>query len=211
MRIGPDKSDKAQEGKPSTGLGTGFARPRSFVCDPTKRRSAADPAMPEVSSWIEQRHYPDLDPRAERALRAAGLSWNDEGQAEQELARAESIAPMHMAVLVAQYRYRLYKHRFGEAEAYAGKCLSLSSEELGLPRDYRLVTGEHAKFDSPDPSVRFWLFALQAYGYVLLRCGRRAEGMCALGKVVELDRADQTKTRVLVDVIVRTGRDDESP
>jgi hypothetical protein len=59
--------------------------------------------------------------------------------------------------------------------------------------------------------VRFWLFALQAYGYVLLRCGRRAEGMFALGKVVELDRTDQTKTRVLVDVIVRTGRDDESP
>jgi hypothetical protein len=175
------------------------------------RRSAAGPAMPEVSSWLEQRHYPDLDPRAERALRAAGLSWHDEGNAEKELALAESIAPMHRAVLVAQYRYRLYKHRFVDAEVYAAKCLSLSSEELGLPRDYRLVTGEQAKFASPDPSVRFWLFALQAYGYVLLRCGRHADGMVALGKVVELDRTDQTKTRVLVDVIVRAARDDESP
>jgi hypothetical protein len=44
---------------------------------------------------------------------------------------------------------------------------------------------------------------------VLLRCGRRADGLSALGKVLELDRCDQTKTRVLVDVIARHGRDDE--
>jgi hypothetical protein len=35
--------------------------------------------------------------------------------------------------------------------------------------------------------------------------------MLALGKVVELDRTDQTKTRVLVDVIGRAARDHESP
>ncbi len=165
--------------------------------------SASAPGAETGSSWLDQRHYADLDSQAERALRAAGLCWHDETEAERFLGEAESIAPTHIAVIVAQYRYRLYKHRFSEAEQYAARCLSLAASELGLPADYRVVTGAHADFAASEPRVRFWLFALQAYGYVLLRCGRRADGLRALDKVVELDRHDQTKTRILVDVIAR--------
>jgi hypothetical protein len=162
-----------------------------------------------VTSWLEQRHYADLDPRAEGALRAAGLCWNDEARARERLEEAANIAPGHMAVVVAHYRYHLYKHRFVEAQAYAERCLALSSAELRLPADPLHVTREHADFGAPDARVRFWLFALQAYGYVLLRCGEREAGMEVLGKVVELDTSDQTKTRVLVDVIARSGADYE--
>jgi hypothetical protein len=158
-----------------------------------------------VTSWLDQRHYADLDPRAERALRAAGLCWNDDVQAKERLKEAADIAPGHIAVVVAHYRYHLYKHRFEEARAYAERCLALSSAELGLPADASLVTRDHADFGASDARVRFWLFALQAYGYVLLRCGQREAGMDALGKVVELDTDDQTKTRVLVDVIARSS------
>jgi hypothetical protein len=160
--------------------------------------------------WLEQRHYADLDPRAERALRAAGLSWHDEVEAERLLAEAERIAPAHIAVVVANYRYHLYKHRFQDARRYAERCLSLSSAEVGLPEDFRAVKSTDADFAASDPRVRFWLLALQAYGYVLLRCERQVDGMGALNKVVELDRNDQTKTRALVDVIVRTRHERES-
>jgi hypothetical protein len=162
-----------------------------------------------TAAWLEQRHYADLDPRAERALREAGLSWHDEDAARRLLAEAAHIAPTHIAVVVAHYRYHLYKHRFREARDYAERCLSLSSTELGLPEDFRAVKSSDADFVAAEPPVRFWLFALQAYGYVLLRCGRPADGMAALRKVVELDGKDQTRTRVLVDVIVRAGRHPE--
>jgi hypothetical protein len=162
-----------------------------------------------VTSWLEQRHYADLDPRAERALRAAGLCWHDDARARELLREAADVAPGHMAVVVAHYRYHLYKHRFEEARAYAQRCLSLSSAELHLPDDYSIVTSAHANFAAPDPGLRFWLFALQAYGYVLLRCGQREAAMAALGKVVELDGEDQTKSRVLIDVIARAGSDYE--
>ncbi len=171
---------------------------------------SASAPVADAGSWLEQRHYADLDPGAERALRAAGLSWHDEREAEQLLEEAERVAPTHVAVIVAQYRYRLYKHRFAEAETYAARCLSLASSGLGLPDDYRIVTGEHADFTASDARVRFWLFALQAWGYVLLRCGRHADGQRALAKVVELDRNDQTKTRVLVDVIARADLEEET-
>jgi hypothetical protein len=162
-----------------------------------------------VASWLEQRHYADLDPRAEQALRAAGLCWHDEIRANAWLQQAAEIAPGHMAVVVAHYRYHLYKHRFEEARAYARQCLSLASAELNLPADPSVVTSAHANFAAPDPRLRFWLFALQAYGYVLLRCGWHEAGMEALRKVVQLDCQDQTKSRVLVDVIARAGTDYE--
>jgi hypothetical protein len=167
--------------------------------------AAADPRL----LWLDQRHYADLDPRAERALRTAGLCWHDEVAAARWLAEAERIAPTHLAVAVANYRFQLYKHRFEEARKQAEKCLSLSASALGLPQDFRAVSRDDTRFSEPDPRVRFWLFALQAYGYVLLRCGRRDEGLCTLEKVVELDGGDQTKTRVLLDVIQREGRESE--
>jgi hypothetical protein len=168
------------------------------------------PSDIDGGNWLDLRHYTDLDPTAERALRAAGLSWNDELEAERLLASAELVAPMHMAVIVAHYRYHFYKHRFPEALAYAAKCLCLLSAELALPDDFRTVKSSHADFVAPEERVRFWLFALQAYGYVLLRCGRTDDATAALRKVVELDPTDQTKTRILLDVIARAGGEQEA-
>jgi hypothetical protein len=162
-----------------------------------------------AGSWLDQRHYADLDPRAERALRAAGLNWHDEATAERLLQEAAGIAPEHMAVVVAHYRYHLYKHRFDAARAHAERCLRLAGDRLGFPEDYRRVAASLADFAAPDAHVRFWLFALQAYGYVLLRCGRREPGMDALRKVAALDPSDATKTRVLIEVISGTRRDRE--
>jgi hypothetical protein len=161
--------------------------------------------MQPAQDWLAQRHYPDLDPRAERALRAAGLSWQDEAEAERRLAEACALAPEHMAVLVAHYRYHLYKHRFREAERYAAQCLRQAARELALPLDYRTVRAEHADFASSEPRLRFWLFGLQAYGYVLLRCGRRQEGLATLEQLAQIDSTDQTKTRSLLCVIQRAG------
>jgi hypothetical protein len=176
---------------------------RRFGVARVLRSGAAMAPSNPGSAWLDQRQYLDLDPRAERALRAAGLAWHDEPAAERLLGTAAAFAPGHIAVVVAHYRYHLYKHRFDSARGYAERCLSAASADLGLPDDLWAVTRAHADFTSADPRVRFWLFALQAYGYILLRCGRRDEGMVVLRKVVALDEADQTKTRVLVDVIGR--------
>ena len=157
--------------------------------------------------WLAQRDYPDLDPRAERALRAAGLSWHDEPEAERQLAEACLYASGHIAVAIAHYRYHLYKHRFHEAEGFARECLRRAARDLGLPEDPRAVRPEHADFTAQEAGVRFWLYGLQAYGYVLLRCGRREEGVETLQRLVELDQTDQTKTRILLEVITRPPSD----
>ena len=109
-------------------------------------------------AWLDQRDYDDLDGQAERALRAAGVAFQDDNQAEANLAAARAVAPTHRA--------------------------------------------------APDAKTRFWLFALQAHGYVLLRLGRRQEAFEAFRKIIELDRSDQTKTRVLLEVLEK-GEDQD--
>jgi hypothetical protein len=160
--------------------------------------------------WLDQRTYPDLPTEAERALRLAGLAWHREAEAEAHLARAAELAPDHLAVMVAHYRYHFYKHHYDRAERFARRCLDAVAAKLGIPREFEAVTSDQADFTGDDPLVRFWLFAMQAYGYVLLRLGDDARGRAALEKVTALDAPDKTKTRVLLQVIAQAGLDDES-
>lgn len=157
---------------------------------------------------LDGRYHPDLDPAAERAIRAAGLAWHDEPEAERQLAIAASIASDHMAVLTAHYRYNLYKHRYSPAQACAERMLAVTAQRLNIPLDWQQVRPVHADFYARDPETRSWLFVLQAYGYVLLRLGRREQGIAAMRQVVALDAGDQTRTRILLQVIERADADD---
>ena len=159
-------------------------------------------------NWLDRRDYHDLAREAEQAIRAAGLAWHDEIEAERQLARAEAIAPGHLAVLIARYRYNLYKHRYAAAADCATRLLAAAAERIGIPPDWCDVMPADADFGACDPDVRFWLFVLQDYGYVLLRLDRRDAGVAVLRRLGELDVADQTRTRILLQVIERAGADE---
>ena len=152
-------------------------------------------------NWLEQRYIEDLDARAERALRAAGLHFEHDAEAEHWLSEAASIAPDHPAVMLGHYRYHLYKHHYGEAERYARRCLAAAASELGLPVEPLAACVTQADFSAGDARMRFWLYGVQALGYVVIRAGRTQEGIALMRKLVELDPEDQTKTRVLLSVI----------
>jgi len=151
--------------------------------------------------WLNQRFHQDLPGEVERLLREAGLAWHDEPRAERLLAEAERRCPDQVAVLIAQYRYRLYKHRFDEAATYAAALLVEAARGAQLAPDFRRVARGDAPFAAAEKPLRFWLWALQAYGYVLLRCRRAEEGLEALRHLAWLDESDQTKTRTLLQVI----------
>ena len=163
-----------------------------------------DPA----SRWLEQRLHPDLPEACERAIRLAGLAWQDEEAAERYLAEAAALAPNHMAVTIAHYRYHFYKHHYAQCVAYAEDCLAALADQLKIPRDYRRVTPFHADFLGDDPVVRFWLWCMQAYGYVLFRLGR-SEGRDVFEKIITLDQNDRMGTRVLLTVIEQGPGDED--
>jgi tetratricopeptide (TPR) repeat protein len=160
-----------------------------------------------ASGWLAQRYHRDLDPRAERALRAAGLAWHVEEEAERQLALAAELSPGHRAVQLAHYRYYLYKHRFAEALASLQRCLTSFADALGWD-DAAQPPFACAECELGEaPELRAWMFARQALGYLLLRLGRTAEGVAVLQQLTTFDVHDQTKTRVLLSVVTRPADD----
>lgn len=170
--------------------------------------------MNPLNEWVRQRHYPDLDPRAERAIRKAGLSFSRDTAAEAHLQVAAKIAPEHEAVLVAQYRYYLYKHRFAEAAGYARAAVACVAGRLGIDADPLRIESGDLPEGVVEAELRAWLLACQAYGYVLLRAGYQKAGMAMLEHLAEVDVADHTRTGALLEVIRRAGTalgDDDEP
>jgi hypothetical protein len=162
------------------------------------------------NAWLERRYYGgDLPAAAERALHAVGLAWDDEPTAEGHLYEALDLAPGHLAVQIAAYKFYFYRHRLTEALPYAQTCLAQILRRNQLPADWRDVRPEDAAFTSLDAEPRMVLFALVAYGYVLTRLGRVEEGRVALVKVTELDPQDHLGACRLLAVIDGGGSDEE--
>jgi hypothetical protein len=161
------------------------------------------------TGWLERRAYLDLDPRAERAIRAAGLAFSDTANAERLLREAATLAPRHLAVQIAQYKFCLYKHRFGEAAGLARACVAALAEPLGLPADPLAVTLGMLHVDTREAETRSWLFAVQAYGYVLMRAGERDAGLRVLDHVIAIDPHDHSRTRGLRAVIAKADLPEE--
>jgi hypothetical protein len=161
------------------------------------------------TSWLERRTLTDLDPRAERAIRAAGLCFSDTARSEGHLREAEALAPGHLAVLIARYKFCLYKHRFAEAVGLAQACVAALGTALGLPRDPREVTAQQLDLGAREADTRAWLFAVQALGYVMMRAGETDEGLAMLDHVIAIDPLDQSRTRGLRAVIVKAGQPDD--
>lgn len=157
--------------------------------------------------WLEGRYHADLDPAIERALRAAGAAWHDEAEAKRLLAWAEAQAGDHPAILIARYRFAFYKHDFDAAAAQADRLLAHAARRLNIPTDWRIVAPSDADFSSDGPDLRFWMFVLQAYGYVLLRLGRETEGLAAWERLAALDARDQTRTRHLIAAAARRAEE----
>lgn len=131
-----------------------------------------------------------LPDQAQTALAEAAACWDDGVRAEAAILRALAAAPEHLATRIGAYKYYFYKHRLREAAPLALWCVEWAAHHLGIPKPWRDVSPNSQRFGGLESLPRFYLFALKAYGYVLVRSGSTAEGRAALAKVVDLDPLD---------------------
>ena len=108
---------------------------------------------------------------------------------------------------IIAYRFYFYRRRSREAAHWALNCLSWLAQRLGLPEDWREVTGEMAEFSDWHAYTRLWLQSLTAYSYNLARLGRQTESLAALAKVEELDRQGRLGAPRLRQVFTHPARD----
>jgi len=170
----------------------------------------ADKSLAAAPPWEELPVYGgSLPPDVEPLLKQAAARYHDEPEAERLLQEALRLAPEHMAVHIALYRFYFYKNRLGKALACAVRCLDQAAETCGIDTDWRRVGPGDAAFDSYDAMPRFYLFTLKAYAYIQMRLGCLEEGREAVAKVLELDPGDKLGASVLQGVLARVGEDDD--
>lgn len=142
-----------------------------------------------------------LDPRAEVLILEAAMAYGSP-KAEVKLRQAETIAPNHLSVLVALYRYYFYRHRHGAALDIAQRAMDVVARQLNFANAWQDVTDEdivHATAGQAE-LVRFYLHALKGAGYLHLRLGNAEAGLQRLDHVAALDAKDRIGAKALADV-----------
>ncbi|MFA5824744.1 MAG: hypothetical protein WC825_02095 [Gallionellaceae bacterium] len=132
---------------------------------------------------------------------AAANYGSDDG--ELMLLRANFIAPQHLMVLVALYRYYFYQHRLEDALLVAESTLAVVGRRLEFPDTWLYLREANvgAGVMRSMGLVRFYLMVLKATGYVNLRLGNFDTGQAMLEKLVELDSHDRMGGKALLEVL----------
>ena len=124
-------------------------------------------------------------------------------KAELLLLRAYLMAPEHLSVLVALYRYYYYQHRLTDALIIADKAIKAAAKELHIGDNWKTVRPVEVASGAfrSIGLVRFYLLALKAAGVVMVRLGDFDNGVNAMRKVLEHDPNDRLKTKELLDIV----------
>ncbi len=124
-------------------------------------------------------------------------------EAESLLLRANLMAPQHLMVLVALYRYYFYQHRLDDALLVAESMLAVVGRRLEFPETwvYLREANVGAGVMRSMGLVRCYLMVLKAAGYIHLRLGNLETGRAMLEKLVELDSHDRIGGKALLDVL----------
>ncbi|MGD8568745.1 MAG: hypothetical protein PVJ39_11690 [Gammaproteobacteria bacterium] len=138
---------------------------------------------------------------ASQLIDQAAAQYGEEN-VEPFLLEAYDIAPEHLTVLVALYRYYYYQHRLDDALEVAHKALAVSGHRLRFPSDWGQLSNEHIGAGAlvSMGMVRFYLLALKAAGYLNLRLQRWEPALDMLTKVSELDETDRLGVAPLLDI-----------
>lgn len=141
-----------------------------------------------------------------RLIEAAADAYSSE-EAEDLLLRANLLAPRHLTVLVALYRYYFYQHRLEDALLVAESALAVAGRRLEFPETwvYLREANVGAGVMHSMGLVRFYLMVLKAAGYLHLRLGHLDTGRAMLEKLVQLDSHDRIGGKALLELVQSKG------
>ena len=156
--------------------------------------------------------YFDHPPPAEvDELIAAAAEQYGTDAAEHSLMRAYFLAPEHLSVLVALYRFFYYRQRYADALMVADRAIALTARELELDPDWRALDVEALNRAAAESMVltRFLLLALKGAGFLLMRMERPADALERLEKAAAIDDSDRLGLGDMLDWARRAATKDE--
>ncbi len=135
-------------------------------------------------------------------LEQAAENYGDE-QAEADLQRAYHLAPDHLMVLVALFRYYVYQRRFLDAMAISQHARDVIRQSLELPHDWRTLSEAHLVSGGEKSMVRVrcYLLCLKGEAYLYARLGQPEEAIALLEKLIKIDAQDRLGATALLAVV----------
>lgn len=136
-----------------------------------------------------------------------------EAESETLLMRSYFLEPEHLTVLVALYRYYYYQHRYEDAVLVSDRALKVAGRMLGFRMEWsQLPLSELGGGVMVSMGlIRFYLLALKASGYLMLRIGDFEEASRRLNKLAELDSTDQFGSAFLREMAQKGLRGEYDP
>lgn len=144
-----------------------------------------------------------VSPAVEKLLDEASEAGRDD-RAENSLLQAYFLEPNHLTVLVALYRFYYYKQRYEDALIVADRALEVSGKQLELRTGWQEMNISELGYGVLISMglTRFYLHALKASGFVLLRMQKIDDALLRLYKLTELDPQDQFGGKLLINVAI---------
>lgn len=142
-----------------------------------------------------------VDKEVEKYIHLSSKSYGTE-DAEKYLLRAYFLAPEHLTVLVALYRYFYYRHRYNDAILTGTRAIRIAGEKLGLPDDFYKMKLEHMSqaVTKSMTVTRFYMLAQKGVAYLELRTGNAESALKRLEKICEFDRSERLGAKSLLEL-----------
>lgn len=131
---------------------------------------------------------------------------------ESLLLRSYFLEPENLTVLVALYRYYYYQHRYDDALMVSERALNAAGRMLGFDDGWRALRLRELGYGVMVSMglTRFYLLALKASAFLLLRIDDPDRARERLDKLEELDPNDQFGSHFLRELSARGQADDRA-
>ena len=153
--------------------------------------------------------YFDASQEIKELLNLAILNWENTPKSQSYLERALKKAPDSIEVAIAAYRYFFYKQQFNSALQSAETILNQITNLENLPSDWQLLKPLLTKQKNKDISIRLYLNAAVACGFVLAKLKQFDRAYQILSRVQEVDTLNEFGARTMLDILARNGDDED--
>lgn len=150
----------------------------------------------------------DVSEDVKTLLILASNNWEDTTLAEQYIREALNKAENNLDVLIGAYRFFFYKKKPEIALEIAKKILKIIRETENLPLQWErlkpiLVSRQY------DSSIRLYLNAYAAKGFILAKLGQLEEAKLITKRVKEIDKYRESCATTVFEVLTKNPDEDD--
>ncbi|CAO3419663.1 hypothetical protein [Azospirillum endophyticum] len=134
--------------------------------------------------------FGDVPEQIDELLQEAVKARDVPDACEALLWQAHRAGPRVLPVFYALYKFYFNRKKLAEAERVARIGLDAAALQGGFPADWSQLTSNSTDWTAAGPA-RFFLFTMKALAFIELRRHNRGRALAILGKMAEIDPADQ--------------------